>query len=80
MFRELKLSITDEESHLKMRLGALLSDVMTAGWWATHATVTASLAAFRLGMRRRRRSSSSSRNRIYRCVCGHAPEGLGLHT
>lgn len=41
MFRELKLSITDEESHLKMRLDALLSDVMTAGWPATLATVTA---------------------------------------
>lgn len=46
MFRELKLSITDEESHLKMRLDALLSDVMTAGLWATLATVTISLAAF----------------------------------
>lgn len=45
MFRELKLSITDGESDLKMRLGALLSDVKTAGWRATLATVTAFLAA-----------------------------------
>jgi hypothetical protein len=43
MFRELKLSITDGESHLKMRLDALLSDVMTACWRATLATVIASL-------------------------------------
>ena len=41
MFRELKLSITDEESHLKMRLDALLSDVITAGWRATLAGVNA---------------------------------------
>lgn len=45
MFRELKLSITDGESHLKKRFGALLSDVMTAGWRATLAIVAASLAA-----------------------------------
>lgn len=35
MFRELKLSITDEESHLNMRLDALLPDVMTS-WLAGH--------------------------------------------
>lgn len=61
MFRELKLSITDVESYLKMRLDALLSDVMTACWRATLAAVIASLGALlRLCMWRRR-----SRNRIY---------------
>lgn len=73
MFRELKLSITDVESHLKMRLDALLSDVMTACWRATLATVTDSLAALRLCLWRRR-----SRNRLYwggGSVCGHAAIG-----
>lgn len=77
MFRELKLSITDEESHLNLRLDALLSDVMTAGWRVTLASVTASSTTRTGGRQRglRRRRSSRSRIRIYWFVRGHASDG-----
>lgn len=76
MFRELKLSITDEESHLNMRLDALLSDVMTAGWRVTLASVTASSTTCAGGRQRGlRRRRSRSRIRIYWFVRGHASDG-----
>lgn len=76
MFRELKLSITDEESHLKMRLDALLSDVMTAGLWATLATVTISLAASRLCTV----EEEGQKSHLLVCLWPLPPTAEGLHS